>query len=99
MQNINIGEVLTVFPAYSYDDVAGDTSFNNFNINAAPSYLYTVLADILSINKSKVSIRHNKSLRQLTSHVVMKVHLTPWSPVRVSCIELYAWDSARTISV
>ncbi|KAJ7657870.1 glycoside hydrolase [Mycena polygramma] len=35
---------------YSFDDTSGDTSFNNFNIGRAPSYLYTVLKDIQSIN-------------------------------------------------
>ncbi|KAJ7215366.1 glycoside hydrolase superfamily [Mycena pura] len=35
---------------YSLDDVSGDTSFNSFNINNAPSYLYSVLLDIISIN-------------------------------------------------
>ncbi|KAJ7065779.1 glycoside hydrolase family 30 protein [Mycena amicta] len=35
---------------YSLDDVSGDTSFSSFNINNAPSYLFSVLLDILSIN-------------------------------------------------
>ncbi|KAG1720408.1 glycoside hydrolase family 30 protein [Suillus lakei] len=35
---------------YSYDDISGDTSLNNFNINAAPSDVFSVLQDILSIN-------------------------------------------------
>ncbi|KAI5119683.1 hypothetical protein M0805_003570 [Coniferiporia weirii] len=35
---------------YSYDDTSGDTSFNNFNINAAPSYVFEVIKDIQSIN-------------------------------------------------
>ncbi|KAF9047180.1 glucan endo-1,6-beta-glucosidase [Hymenopellis radicata] len=35
---------------YSFDDVNGDNSFNSFNINAAPSYLFSVLQDILSVN-------------------------------------------------
>ncbi|KLO13556.1 glycoside hydrolase [Schizopora paradoxa] len=35
---------------YSFDDVSGDTSFNNFNINDAPSPVFTVLTDILSVN-------------------------------------------------
>ncbi|KAJ3709855.1 glycoside hydrolase [Lentinula raphanica] len=36
--------------AYSLDDVSGDTSFNNFNISNAPSYLYSTLADIYAVN-------------------------------------------------
>ncbi|KAF7304080.1 Glycoside hydrolase family 30 protein [Mycena indigotica] len=36
--------------AYSLDDVSGDTSFNSFNINNAPSYLFSVLLDIISVN-------------------------------------------------
>ncbi|KAJ7482201.1 glycoside hydrolase [Mycena galericulata] len=35
---------------YSFDDTSGDTSFNNFNIGKAPSYLYTVLKDIQAVN-------------------------------------------------
>ncbi|KAJ7732982.1 glycoside hydrolase [Mycena metata] len=35
---------------YSLDDVSGDTSFKSFNINNAPSYLFSVIKDILSIN-------------------------------------------------
>jgi hypothetical protein len=36
---------------YSFDDTDGDTLFNNFNINRAPSYLFSVIRDIQSINK------------------------------------------------
>ncbi|KAL6302008.1 glycoside hydrolase superfamily [Sparassis latifolia] len=35
---------------YSFDDVSGDTALNSFNIGNAPSYLFSVLTDILSIN-------------------------------------------------
>ncbi|ESK85316.1 glycoside hydrolase family 30 protein [Moniliophthora roreri MCA 2997] len=35
---------------YSLDDVSGDTSFSQFDINRAPSYLFSVLKDILSVN-------------------------------------------------
>ncbi|KAF8896227.1 glycoside hydrolase family 30 protein [Infundibulicybe gibba] len=35
---------------YSLDDTSGDTSFGQFNINRSPSYLFSVLADIRSIN-------------------------------------------------
>ncbi|THU93388.1 glucan endo-1,6-beta-glucosidase [Dendrothele bispora CBS 962.96] len=35
---------------YSFDDSNGDTSFNNFNINVAPGYLFSVLNDIKNIN-------------------------------------------------
>ncbi|KAH7872628.1 glucan endo-1,6-beta-glucosidase [Lentinula edodes] len=35
---------------YNYDETSGDTSFNNFNINAAPSYVFSVLQDIKSVN-------------------------------------------------
>ncbi|KAF7982599.1 hypothetical protein HWV62_27624 [Athelia sp. TMB] len=36
---------------YSMDDTSGDTSFADFNINAAPSYLFDTIADIQTINK------------------------------------------------
>ncbi|KAL4254382.1 glycosyl hydrolase 30 family protein [Pleurotus pulmonarius] len=35
---------------YSLDDTSGDTSFNNFNINRSPSYLFSVLKDIIAVN-------------------------------------------------
>ncbi|KAJ7588657.1 glucan endo-1,6-beta-glucosidase [Mycena floridula] len=35
---------------YSLDDTSGDTSFSSFNIDAAPSYLFSVINDIRSIN-------------------------------------------------
>uniref|UniRef100_A0A0W0GCM9 Putative glycoside hydrolase family 30 protein n=1 Tax=Moniliophthora roreri TaxID=221103 RepID=A0A0W0GCM9_MONRR len=35
---------------YVLDDVSGDTSFSQFDINRAPSYLFSVLKDILSVN-------------------------------------------------
>ena len=35
---------------YSYDDVSGDTSLSQFNINKAPSYVFSVLNDIKGIN-------------------------------------------------
>ncbi|GLB39559.1 putative glycosyl hydrolase 30 family protein [Lyophyllum shimeji] len=38
--------------AYSLDDTSGDTSFNNFNIDRAPSYLFSVLQDIMAINSN-----------------------------------------------
>ncbi|KAI0700366.1 glycoside hydrolase [Cerioporus squamosus] len=36
--------------AYSFDDVSGDTSLNNFNIDNAPSYLFSVIKDIQTVN-------------------------------------------------
>ncbi|KAI0632331.1 glycoside hydrolase [Trametes polyzona] len=35
---------------YSFDDVSGDTSLKKFNINKTPSYVFTVLKDILAVN-------------------------------------------------
>ncbi|KAJ7225138.1 glucan endo-1,6-beta-glucosidase [Mycena haematopus] len=35
---------------YSLDDVSGDTSFSQFNINNSPPYLFSVIKDILTIN-------------------------------------------------
>ncbi|KAH9920959.1 glycoside hydrolase superfamily [Fomitopsis serialis] len=35
---------------YSFDDTSGDTSLNDFNIDAAPSYLFSVIKDVMSIN-------------------------------------------------
>ncbi|KAI0321320.1 glycoside hydrolase [Amylostereum chailletii] len=36
---------------YSLDDTSGDTSFNKFNINTTPSYVFSVLNDIRAINQ------------------------------------------------
>ncbi|KIJ13748.1 glycoside hydrolase family 30 protein [Paxillus involutus ATCC 200175] len=36
---------------YSYDDTSGDVNLNAFNIGAAPSYVFSTLSDILSINQ------------------------------------------------
>lgn len=38
--------------AYSYDDTSGDTSLSDFSISKAPSYVFTVLQDILKVNPS-----------------------------------------------
>ncbi|KAF8069316.1 glycoside hydrolase family 30 protein [Lyophyllum atratum] len=38
--------------AYSLDDTSGDTAFNSFNIDRAPSYLFSVLQDIKAINSN-----------------------------------------------
>lgn len=35
---------------YSLDDISGDTSFSNFDINKIPSYVFSVLRDIQSKN-------------------------------------------------
>lgn len=35
---------------YSLDDSNGDTSFSNFNMNRVPSYLFSVLRDIMVVN-------------------------------------------------
>ncbi|KAF9558907.1 glycoside hydrolase family 30 protein [Agrocybe pediades] len=35
---------------YSLDDTSGDTSFSQFNINKVPSYVFSVLRDIQSLN-------------------------------------------------
>ncbi|PPQ98667.1 hypothetical protein CVT26_013813 [Gymnopilus dilepis] len=37
---------------YSLDDVSGDTSLSHFNINNIPSYVFSVLKDIQSINSA-----------------------------------------------
>ncbi|KAE9397809.1 glycoside hydrolase [Gymnopus androsaceus JB14] len=37
---------------YSLDDTSGDTSFNSFEIDNAPSYLFSTLADIAAVNSN-----------------------------------------------
>lgn len=47
------GRTLTsLYLAYSWDDTSGDTSLSQFNTNSVPSYVWTVLADIKSIQPS-----------------------------------------------
>ena len=36
--------------AYTYDDVAGDTTLARFSINSTPSYVFSTLNDIKNIN-------------------------------------------------
>ncbi|KAJ7290229.1 glucan endo-1,6-beta-glucosidase [Mycena rebaudengoi] len=50
--------------SYTYDDTAGDTSFNKFNIDVAPSYVFEVLEDIQAVS----------------SPDSLHIHLVPWSP-------------------
>ncbi|KAJ6517693.1 glycoside hydrolase family 30 protein [Mycena vulgaris] len=49
---------------YSLDDISGDTSFSQFNINNAPAAVFSVIQDILTINSALKAL----------------VHLVPWSP-------------------
>ncbi|KIK60957.1 glycoside hydrolase family 30 protein [Collybiopsis luxurians FD-317 M1] len=39
------------YKSYSLDDTSGDTSFKSFKIDNAPSYLFSVLKDIVAVNK------------------------------------------------
>jgi len=44
---------LTCRPSvYSFDDSDGDIAFSDFDVNAAPSYLFSVINDIQSVNSS-----------------------------------------------
>ncbi|KIM41936.1 glycoside hydrolase family 30 protein [Hebeloma cylindrosporum] len=38
--------------AYSYDDINGDTCLKEFDITKAPSYVFSVLLDIISVNQA-----------------------------------------------
>lgn len=81
---------------YSYDDTNGDTSFANFNIKVAPSYVFSTLADILSLNDSM-------HFRFLSIEYILKffvsqcsgfmsflgVHLRGWKPLVLWTVE--AW--------
>ncbi|KAF7373313.1 Glucan endo-1,6-beta-glucosidase [Mycena sanguinolenta] len=65
---------------YSYDDTSGDTSFSDFNIGKAPSYVYSVLKDIQSISSSTSLLFTDARFLTLPYCTVMKVHILPWSP-------------------
>jgi len=41
---------MSICTVYSLDDSSGDTSFSNFNMGRAPSYLFSVLRDIMAVN-------------------------------------------------
>ncbi|KAJ7439055.1 hypothetical protein B0H11DRAFT_571136 [Mycena galericulata] len=58
------------FPTfYSLDDVSGNTSFSKFNINNAPSCVFSVIKDILSVNPAlKVRLF---SVAIINMHVLM----------------------------
>lgn len=36
--------------AYTFDDVSGDTALSHFDITKAPSYVFSVINDIKSVN-------------------------------------------------
>ena len=40
----------SVSPVYTFDDKSGDTSLGSFTSNNAPSYLWSTLDDIASVN-------------------------------------------------
>lgn len=42
--------LMTMCIVYSLDDSSGDTSFRNFDITRSPSYLFSVLKDIMAVN-------------------------------------------------
>ena len=50
IHRIRLVELKHFRAVYSLDDTSGDTSFNDFNINAVPSYVFSVLNDIISVN-------------------------------------------------
>ncbi|KAF5342971.1 hypothetical protein D9758_013670 [Tetrapyrgos nigripes] len=47
---------------YNFDDFDGDTSFNNFNINNAPPYVFSVLTDIHNVNSRMILMYRNNRL-------------------------------------
>lgn len=52
---------------YSFDDTAKNTNLSHFNINVAPSYLFSVIKDILVINPAlKVQVVPWSPVSQLT---------------------------------
>lgn len=65
---------------YSLDDDDGDTAFDSFDINNAPSYLFSVINDILSINGGLKVVSLIRSF-QPAIYSCTQVHLVPWSPV------------------
>lgn len=42
--------LLIVHSVYSFDDTSGDTSLSSFSISNAPSYLFSVILDIMTVN-------------------------------------------------
>ncbi|EUC54891.1 glycoside hydrolase family 30 protein [Rhizoctonia solani AG-3 Rhs1AP] len=52
---LNLGASDFSAKAYSYDDKSGDTTLASFSLDNAPSYLWSVLKDIYSIN-SKIKL-------------------------------------------
>ncbi|CCO38011.1 glucosylceramidase [Rhizoctonia solani AG-1 IB] len=52
---LNLGASDFSAKAYSFDDKSGDTTLSSFSLDNAPSYLWSVLKDIYSIN-SKIKL-------------------------------------------
>lgn len=67
--------------AYSYDDVNGDTCLKEFDITKAPSYVFSVLLDIISVNQGTLWFQCVDIHLFANILPAVKVHLVPWSPV------------------
>ncbi|KAI5827850.1 glycoside hydrolase family 30 protein [Schizophyllum commune Tattone D] len=79
---------------YSFDDVNGDTSFTNFNINRAPSYLFSVLRDIQSVNRYlKVHVvpwsppGWMKTTGTMNGGSLKTQYLTPYATYLLKCLQ------------
>ncbi|TRM58245.1 glycoside hydrolase family 30 protein, partial [Schizophyllum amplum] len=79
---------------YSFDDVNGDTAFNNFNINRAPSYLFSVLKDIQSINRFvKIHVLPwsppgwMKNTGTMNGGSLKSQHITPYATYLLKCLQ------------
>ncbi|KAL1740014.1 glycoside hydrolase family 30 protein [Schizophyllum fasciatum] len=79
---------------YSFDDVNGDISFNSFNINRAPSYLFTVLKDIQSINpRLKVHVvpwsppGWMKNTGSMNGGSLKSQYVTPYATYLLKCLQ------------
>ncbi|KAL1725970.1 glycoside hydrolase family 30 protein [Schizophyllum commune] len=79
---------------YSFDDVNGDASFTNFNINRAPSYLFSVLRDIQSVNRYlKVHVvpwsppGWMKTTGTMNGGSLKTQYLTPYATYLLKCLQ------------
>lgn len=63
-----------IHPEYTFDDTAGDTSFSDFDISAAPDYVFSTIQDIMAVNPIlKVHILPWSPVRALGSAPVQQL--------------------------
>ena len=89
--------MLTSFSAhhevYSYDDHDGDTALTNFTIDAAPSYLFSVIKDIMYAKRNLFYVHPTNNITQTGQWIVFLKFTFYLGPQCVSTLSacLFNW--------